>query len=152
MEPMSRVSSPTFVGRESELKQIGKVLQDAFRGRSALVLLAGEAGVGKTRLVEEVARQARDLGGIALVGACVVGGSALPFAPLAEALRTLAIDRSPNRAGKLPGPTEIELMGLLPDSGHPGAPSWMSNVDETAPARSGAQRIRARALLGHDVT
>jgi DNA-binding CsgD family transcriptional regulator len=144
MEPMSRVSSPTFVARESELKQIGEVLEDAFRGRSALVLLAGEAGVGKTRLVEEVVRRARDLGGTALVGACVLGGSALPFAPLAEALRSLAIERAPNEAAQLPGPTDIELMGLLPDSGHPGAPGERDRV--------GIDAVQARAfesILGH---
>ena len=140
MEPMSRVSSPTFVGRESELRQIGEVLGDAFRGRSGLILLAGEAGVGKTRLVEEVVRQARDLGGIALVGACVVGGSALPFAPLAEALRMLAIDRSPNEAGKPPGPTDIELTGLLPDAGHPGTARERDHV--------GIDSVQARLFEG----
>lgn len=140
MERMSRVSSPTFVGRESEVGQIGEVLQDAFGGRSALVLLAGEAGVGKTRLVEEVVRQARDLGGIALVGACVVGGSALPFAPLAEALRMLAVDRSPNAAGTSPGPTDIELSEMLPDAGHPGTPRQRDHV--------GIDSVQARLFEG----
>ncbi len=151
MEPMTRVSSPTFVGREAELQQIREVLGDAFRGGSALVLLAGEAGVGKTRLVEEVVRGARDQGAIALVGACVVGGSALPFAPLSEALRTLPSDGPPNAEGKRPGATDPELAGLLPDAGHADAPRERDRVGIEAVQARLFEAVLARfRALGQD--
>jgi predicted ATPase len=99
---VSRVSSPVFVGRRSELDRVAAILEDAVGGRSGLLLVAGEAGVGKTRLVEEVVRRSRESGVIALVGACIeLGGSGLPFAPLTEALRTLAAGRSPDEMSEL---------------------------------------------------
>ncbi len=81
------VASPThMVGRESELEALIAALDDVRAGHPQVVLVGGEAGVGKTRLVEELARQAPDAA--VLVGACVdLGDDALPFAPFAAALR-----------------------------------------------------------------
>jgi ATP/maltotriose-dependent transcriptional regulator MalT len=76
-----------LVGRDAELAALVAALDDARDGRSRLVLVSGEAGVGKTRLVDELLHQA---GGsvLPLVGACVdLGDDALPFAPFASALR-----------------------------------------------------------------
>jgi ATP/maltotriose-dependent transcriptional regulator MalT len=76
-----------LVGRDAELAALVAALDDARAGRSRLVLVSGEAGVGKTRLVDELLHQ----GGstvLPLVGACVdLGDDALPFAPFASALR-----------------------------------------------------------------
>ncbi len=94
------------------------VLDEAVGGRSGLLLVAGEAGVGKTRLVEEVVRRARESGTTVLVGACVeLAGSGLPFGPLTEALRGLATGRSPDAMKDLLGTARGELARLLPDLG-----------------------------------
>ena len=75
-----------MVGRDDELGVLLSALDDARVGQSRVVLVGGEAGIGKSRLVEELI--ARADGATSLVGACVdLGDDALPFAPFASALR-----------------------------------------------------------------
>ena len=65
-------------------------------GLPGVFLLAGEAGVGKTRFVQEVARRARAKGARVLEGGCIqVGTDGLPFGPIVEALRDLARELPP---------------------------------------------------------
>lgn len=141
---VSRVSSPLFVGRRSELHRAAAVLEDAVGGRSGLLLVAGEAGVGKSRFVEEVVRGASENGLIALVGTCVeLGVSGLPFAPLTEALRTLVAGRSPDETNELLGTARAELARLLPDLGQATEP-----VERNHLGRDSAQARLFEALLG----
>ena len=113
-----RVSSPIFVGRGLELDRMAVALDDAAGGRSQLLLVGGEAGVGKTRFVEEVVRRARERGGRTLVGGCVeFGGSGLPFLPITEALRSLTVGLEPAQVDDLLGPRRSELDWLLPERG-----------------------------------
>jgi predicted ATPase len=58
-----RVTSASFIGRQEELGRLHRALQSAVAGEPTTVLIAGEAGVGKTRLVEELADQVRDRAG-----------------------------------------------------------------------------------------
>ncbi|UGS34026.1 helix-turn-helix transcriptional regulator [Capillimicrobium parvum] len=86
----SRVSSRRFVGREPQLAELRRVLDQAADGRAWLALVAGESGVGKTRLVDELALRARDAGARVLFGDCVeLAEGELPYAPLIGALRPL---------------------------------------------------------------
>ncbi|MFL6286890.1 MAG: AAA family ATPase [Actinomycetes bacterium] len=79
------LTSP-MVGRSDEMDVLLSALDDVRRGRSRVVLVGGEAGIGKSRLVEELINRAD--GTTALLGACVdLGDDALPFAPFAVALR-----------------------------------------------------------------
>lgn len=87
-----RASSPIFVGRRPELERLEMALEAATSGRPLLVLVAGEAGVGKSRLMIELASRARARGVRTLAGACLDVGGGLPFAPFAEALNTLVRD------------------------------------------------------------
>src|SRR5215204_4949481 len=85
---MTVAVSGGFVGRASELARLLAALEQAERGRPALVLVAGEAGVGKTRLLAELAEQARRRGAQVLVGGCLeVGDLGLPYLPVVAALR-----------------------------------------------------------------
>ena len=86
-----RVTSPVMVGRDEELGRLLAALEVAGRETAASALLvAGEAGVGKTRLVDEFTERARRDGTFVLAGACLdVGETAAPFAPVAEAFRSL---------------------------------------------------------------
>ncbi len=59
-----------FVGRDGELSALHRVLTQALGGRGDLVLLAGEPGVGKTRLAEEIAEAAAQQGVLVLTGRC----------------------------------------------------------------------------------
>ena len=80
---LRRVSSPTFVGRAEELAALGAAAERA----PAFMFVAGESGVGKSRLVSEFAA---DAGIPVLVGHCLeLGGTTFPYAPLVEALRPL---------------------------------------------------------------
>ncbi|MGW0664330.1 helix-turn-helix transcriptional regulator [Streptodolium elevatio] len=93
--------SPVFVGRTTELDALDEALRTADSGTPAVVLVAGEAGVGKTRLLEEFLTRATASGAVTAVGGCIeLGAEALPFAPVAAALRMLdtALDGSLARA------------------------------------------------------
>jgi DNA-binding CsgD family transcriptional regulator len=80
-----------LVGRGAELARLTAAVERARTGSPAAVLLSGDAGVGKTRLLAELARRARDSGATVLVGHCVdLGAVGLPYLPFAEALRQLA--------------------------------------------------------------
>ena len=116
---MPRVSSPVFVGRTAELNRLWAALERATAGRPATHLIAGEAGIGKTRLVEEFARRAREEQGVeVLVGGCLqLGESGLPYAPFVAALRPLTRSLSPEQLDSIVGPGRAELAHLLPDLG-----------------------------------
>ena len=77
-----------FVGRDELLDQLDLVLARVASGGGSVVLVYGEAGIGKTRLCEQVAREHRDHGGRVLLGRAAPEESAIAFAPLADALRS----------------------------------------------------------------
>ena len=109
-----------MIGRAAELAELEAALTDAASGRPSLVFVAGESGVGKTRILDEAARRARAAGGRLLSGDCVeLGEGELPYAPIVAALRPLARDGDP-ALDALPDSARIELMRLLPGLGVPG--------------------------------
>ena len=88
MEP--REASPGIVGRADELQRVEAALAAAAEARGSTVLIGGEAGIGKTRLVAELGERARRMGATVMSGRCIdVVGSGLPYLPLVEALRPL---------------------------------------------------------------
>ena len=83
------------MGRAGELGTLEQALAAARAGRGAAILVAGEAGIGKTRLAAELARRARDGGFDTLLGRPIdLVGTELPYQPFAEALRPLGGPRS----------------------------------------------------------
>ena len=89
--------SRTLVGRDAELASLSSWLgvgEAAGRPRAAAVLLSGDAGVGKTRLLGELGRLARAEGWQVYVGHCLdLGDSALPYLPISEIVGRMATDR-----------------------------------------------------------
>src|SRR4029450_5879594 len=117
-----RVSSPTFVGRLEELHVLEAARVRAANREPAVVLLGGEAGVGKTRLVAELAKRCAAEGTCVLAGGCVpVGDGTLPYAPIVEALRALVAALGAGAVRELVGPPCPELARLLPALGEPQA-------------------------------
>ena len=117
------LTSPTFVGRAAEPARLAQARDRAAAGTPTVVVVGGEAGVGKSRLVGELVAGSRAAGAVVLAGGCVeLGGEGLPFAPVVEALRTMArgID-GPELATAVPEPTKAELARLLPELGQPPA-------------------------------
>ena len=109
------VASSAFVGRAVELRRLDAVLDRAGQGRPQVVLVAGDAGVGKTRLLLAFADRARRHGMRVLLGACVeLGDIGLAYLPVVDALRGLADD--PEEAELLAGAaaTAPGLGRLLP--------------------------------------
>ena len=87
----SRVSATRIIGRAAELATLEAALGDAAAGRPSLVFVAGESGVGKSRLLSELCVRAQASGARTLSGDCVeLGEGELPYAPLVTALRPLA--------------------------------------------------------------
>ena len=80
------------------------------------MLVGGEAGVGKSRLVHELIGQARAAGARVLVGGCVqLDGGGIPFAPFVDMLRTLAADLPPDELDTLLGSARAEIGRLVPE-------------------------------------
>jgi DNA-binding CsgD family transcriptional regulator len=125
------LTCPTFVGRTAESARLAEARDRASAGTPAVVVVGGEAGVGKSRLVGELVASSRAAGATVLTGGCVeLGGEGLPFAPIVEALRMLAraLD-GPGLATAVPEPARTELARLLPELGLPPAggpaPPWL---------------------------
>src|ERR687892_1976052 len=112
-----RMTSARFVGRAGQLAELEAALHDAAEGGSSLVLVAGESGVGKSRLLDELTGRARERGALVLVGDCVeLGEGELPYAPLIGALRPLLRDGHP-ALDALPDPLRAALAAVLPGFG-----------------------------------
>src|SRR5712692_7305932 len=83
---MRPVLCPVLVGRDVEAGQLRAALAGALAGRGGMVLVAGESGIGKSRLARETAVGARQHGCAVMTGRAVAGGVPTPFRPFAEAL------------------------------------------------------------------
>ncbi len=113
-----RVASPVFIGRRAELERVAAGLRAAAGGQPAAFLVGGEAGVGKTRFVEESAAMAREAGFRVLAGSCIeLAEGGLPYAPIVEALRPLPAEYSPADLDRLLGAGRAELVRLMPEIG-----------------------------------
>jgi DNA-binding CsgD family transcriptional regulator/tetratricopeptide (TPR) repeat protein len=132
-------SSPIIVGRDAELARIEHGLEVAALGRPALLLVRGEAGIGKSRLVREAIERARAGGSAVLHGACLdLGGDGLPYLPFVEALRGLARETPGGQMRELLGPALTDLQVLLPE---------LAALEPTAEPATGAGSAVDRARL-----
>jgi DNA-binding NarL/FixJ family response regulator len=109
------VSSPTLIGREAQLALLTDLLTLACSGQSRIALIAGEAGIGKSRLVAEIKARAGLLGGQIVQGRCFEQERALPYAPLIDLLRTFCLGRSADELAHACGSTAVELTKISPD-------------------------------------
>jgi eukaryotic-like serine/threonine-protein kinase len=87
MPPPYQRTEAVFVGRHDELVELRAGLEDAVTGRGRFFLVVGEAGIGKTRLVEELAREAAERGHLVLWGRCWEGEGAAPYWPWIQVIR-----------------------------------------------------------------
>src|SRR3989475_12113319 len=83
---MDRALCPVLVGRERELSLLEDALLAAHRGSGPVGVIAGEAGVGKTRLAVELQERARRAGAAVVGGATSEADGALPYLPCIEAI------------------------------------------------------------------
>jgi DNA-binding CsgD family transcriptional regulator/tetratricopeptide (TPR) repeat protein len=105
-----------FFGRAAELHLLTELLAGAAAGQPTAVVLDGEAGTGKTRLLQEFASTAQESGAFVLAGGCLeLAGDGIPYGPLTEALRWLVRAEGRQRARELAGPAWSELADLISD-------------------------------------
>lgn len=112
-----RIASARLIAREQELEDLAAALELASETAvPRVVLVAGEAGVGKSRLIAEFADTVRASGGMVLLGHCVeVSQGDLPFAPIIEAFRDALHELPDDRRERVLGPAGVELGRLLPE-------------------------------------
>ena len=110
-----------FIGRADELGRLKATLDRAEQRRPQVVLLAGDAGVGKTRLLLEFADQARQRGVRVLAGGCVeLGDIGLAYLPVVDALRGLAMIRPRQSCWPRSPPPRPASAGCCQGSSRPG--------------------------------
>jgi predicted ATPase len=109
-----RLRRAPFIGRADELAQLDAALVDAVGAKAGTVLIGGDAGVGKSRLVQEFTRQAQAVGARLLAGSCIeLRGGGLPYGPFAEALRRLAQELEAEPMSDALAPAQRDLERLL---------------------------------------
>jgi len=112
LSTLKRIGRGRLVGRERELGESRALWNRTFAGEGQMLLVSGEPGIGKTRLVRELATQVQVSGGRALVGACYAEGG-VPYAPFAQILRR-ALESSSDGDLDLPEFVLADLCTLAP--------------------------------------
>jgi predicted ATPase/transcriptional regulator with XRE-family HTH domain len=142
--PDRRVDS-ALIGREAEWQTLMGAWAKASRGQAAMVMLSGEAGIGKTRLTEELAHWAGRQGSSVATARCYTAEGRLTYAPVLEWLRTAPFN---DALRTLPDAWRSELALLLPEL-EIERPSSASQQVRTEPLQR--QRLfeaMARTVLG----
>ncbi|MBO3750097.1 AAA family ATPase [Streptosporangiaceae bacterium NEAU-GS5] len=117
------VSCPRLIGRAGELGLLEGALRRMLDGGAPAVVVSGEAGIGKSRLLRHFLWSARDQRVRAWVGHCVpIGDAALPYAPLLEILGEAASELGAERMRELAGPGGSWLAALVPELGWDATP------------------------------
>ncbi len=107
--------SPILAGRAEEVSALQRGIQRAYAGAGQVILISGEAGIGKSRLIREARTIAQARGCTILQGNCFEPDRTLPFAPFADLLRHIALNRLAEVRHLLP-----QLLKLVPDmTAHP---------------------------------
>ena len=114
MLPDRLVVSPALVGRAGELRYLQQQLDMACSGSGRCVLVTGEAGIGKSRLLAELRSMAGEQCRVFAIH-CYEEDSASPYAPLIDALRLHVARLAPAAAFAALGPQAADLLPLLPE-------------------------------------
>jgi class 3 adenylate cyclase len=139
-----------FVGRTDEFGALTAMFDDALSGRTRLAMVAGEPGIGKTRLVEELGAYAAMRGAQVVWGHCYEGDLGVPYLPFVEAFRSCvrvkpAENFSPSGAGLAEVATLLpELRDLYPDL--PALPALEDDAERMRLFEGVASFVRAAAV------
>ena len=143
--------SPVLVGRQGELGSLSNALERVLAGGQLTVLVGGEAGVGKSRLVHELIDEARSAGTRVLIGGCIeLDGGGIPFAPVVEMIRSLAAELPAAELDAVLGKARGEIGRLVPEleDDQPTAPAGERDASRLLELMLGViARLSARAPL-----
>src|SRR5687767_14892169 len=109
------IASPLLIGRSAQLEAIDQYIRRALDGECGVVLFAGEAGIGKSRLVAEARARAVQAGITILQGNCFEPDRAISYAPLVDMLRAFKAAHPPGETEQLMSRVASELVKLLPE-------------------------------------
>jgi DNA-binding SARP family transcriptional activator len=109
------VGAGPFVGRERELGELLAGLDAALAGEGRLFLISGEPGIGKSRLLEQVTRHARERAADVLVGRCWEAGGAPPYWPWVQAVRAYLRARDPELLRSQLGRGASDIAQIVPE-------------------------------------
>lgn len=143
---LGALPSGVLVGREKEWDRIMTSLQAVMQGTGRLVLLAGEPGIGKTRLAQEVTLKARHWGFLVATGRCYEPEQAVPYYPFLEALVCVYDAAHPSIRAEIPrrwpqlGRLLPDQIGFLPAASYPLGASGEDALEE--------QHLLFRAVTG----
>jgi DNA-binding CsgD family transcriptional regulator/tetratricopeptide (TPR) repeat protein len=112
---MEHVLCPILIGREEEMARLEAALLSANRGEGQVVLLAGDAGMGKTRLASEMRERAMRQRMTVIVGGCSEAELALPYLPFLEAVGNHLAACDLEKVRERLGPIRRELAHLFPE-------------------------------------
>jgi class 3 adenylate cyclase len=111
--PLDRLASGVFVGREEQLEILHRALEDTLSGKGRVLLLVGEPGIGKTRTSEELTTYARMRGAQVLWGRCYEGDGAPSYWPWMQVIRSYAHDRDPKELLSEMGPGAADIAEVV---------------------------------------
>jgi DNA-binding winged helix-turn-helix (wHTH) protein/tetratricopeptide (TPR) repeat protein len=134
-----------LVGRRTELGRLQQAMERARQGLACAVLLSGEAGVGKTRLVEELQADARRAGALALLGQCHESEQVLPYCPWRDVLRPEGPIAQAMSWPSLAPAWRGELARLWPELGAPGPRRALTSTDHLRLFEAVARLVRSLA-------
>ncbi|MFC6285909.1 AAA family ATPase [Nocardioides sp. GCM10027113] len=125
-----RATSRRLIGRDVTLARLEQAYAKATcTDRAVTVLVDGPAGIGKSRVVDELGRRVTDQGAQVLVGHCVpLGEEVFPYAPVAELLRGLVAGVGTDAVRAWAGPSSAELARLVPALGAHSAPPHVTTA------------------------
>jgi class 3 adenylate cyclase len=134
VNPLDRLATGVFVGRDKEMDELRAGLEDSLSGRGRLMMLVGEPGIGKTRTSEEFATYARLRNVQVLWGRCYEGEGAPAYWPWVQVIRSYAHDKEPQRLMSEMGPGAADIAQVVSEVKErlPGLPAPPSLEPEQA--------------------
>jgi len=111
--PLDRLAAGVFVGREREVEELRRGLDDALSGRGRLLLLVGEPGIGKTRTASELCTYARLRGAQVLIGRCYEGEGAPAYWPWVQAIRSYVAECDSGALQSEMGPGAADIAQMV---------------------------------------
>ena len=108
------VVCPVLIGRETDLQRLDRLMTQSQEGNGQIALIAGEAGIGKSRLIRE-AKERVPQGTMILEGACFQTESVLPYAPVLDLFRNFLETHPPEEIAQMMGTSAPQLLKLFPE-------------------------------------
>jgi DNA-binding SARP family transcriptional activator len=141
---LPRVSGMPLSGRGGELKLLRALCNEITHGHGASVVILGDGGIGKSRLIEALVAEAESVGALVLIGRAWEAERNLPFGPWVHAFRAAGV--MPDLAASLGASSRHELARLFPDVG--AAPSTVPAEDHLGIFNAMGEALRRLSTRG----